>query len=281
MTPPAYSEIASEHEISLDVQATVPEKRREPTPSYTPLTPLPSGSNQAERVNEEPATRVTTQTTEPPITTATDTTHLFLVKRCSILPNRPAAWIVKRRDLALSPLAATVLLKNGLITIKDLDIDVPSDDSTGLREPNNPLSGVVVGTMDAVGDLFKSLVVGPVEGGKYVAQKHTRKGSEASSEAHDFDARTTHSTESASERPVILGAKDIAVGTGIGLGRILGAGLKAPMTVTNGFTRGFHNLPKAYGGEVREYEVTDLKSGFETSYKVRERGTAWSAPATN
>jgi hypothetical protein len=65
-------------------------------------------------------------------------------------------------------------------------------------------------------------------------------------------------------------AKNIALETGKGLGRIVGAGLKAPMTVTHGVTRGFHNLPKLYGDDVREYEnVTDLKSGLSVSAKVR------------
>jgi hypothetical protein len=63
--------------------------------------------------------------------------------------------------------------------------------------------------------------------------------------------------------------KEIALSTGKGLGRIVGAPLKAPMVFTHGVTRGFHNLPKLYGGEVREYEnVTDLKSGLIVSGKV-------------
>lgn len=63
-------------------------------------------------------------------------------------------------------------------------------------------------------------------------------------------------------------AKEIALSTGKGLGSIVGAGLKAPMVFTNGVTRGFHNLPKLYGGEVRELEnVTDLKSGLAVSAK--------------
>jgi hypothetical protein len=64
-------------------------------------------------------------------------------------------------------------------------------------------------------------------------------------------------------------AKQVAIGTGKGLGRIVGVGLKAPMTFTHGITRGFHNVPKLYGEQVREYEnITDLRSGMSVSFKV-------------
>jgi hypothetical protein len=64
-------------------------------------------------------------------------------------------------------------------------------------------------------------------------------------------------------------AKQVAIGTGKGLGRIVGASLKAPMTFAHGITRGFHNVPKLYGEQVREYEnITDLRSGLSVSIKV-------------
>lgn len=64
-------------------------------------------------------------------------------------------------------------------------------------------------------------------------------------------------------------AGQVAKGTGKGFGRVIGAGFKAPMTITHGLTRGFHNVPKLYGEEVREYEnVVDIKSGVKVSAKV-------------
>jgi len=42
-----------------------------------------------------------------------------------------------------------------------------------------------------------------------------------------------------------------------GVSRMIGTSLKAPMEFTLGVSRGFHNLPKMYGDEVRkEEEVT-------------------------
>jgi hypothetical protein len=62
---------------------------------------------------------------------------------------------------------------------------------------------------------------------------------------------------------------DTAYGTGKGLSKIVGAGIKSPMDFTLGLARGFHNLPKLYGEEVRQVDrVTDLKSGLRVAGKV-------------
>jgi hypothetical protein len=42
--------------------------------------------------------------------------------RCSLLPNRSAAWVIYGKDLRLSPLAAAVLLHENKIKVKDLDL---------------------------------------------------------------------------------------------------------------------------------------------------------------
>jgi hypothetical protein len=50
---------------------------------------------------------------------------------------------------------------------------------------------------------------------------------------------------------------------------LVGAGLKAPMELTHNMARGFHNLPKMYGDEVRPVEkVTDVQSGLVAAGKV-------------
>jgi hypothetical protein len=63
---------------------------------------------------------------------------------------------------------------------------------------------------------------------------------------------------------------DSAVDTGKGLARIVGAGFKSPMDFSLNVAKGFHNVPKLYGGEVRKVDnVTDFKSGLTTAAKVR------------
>ncbi|KAL1648560.1 hypothetical protein SLS61_006884 [Didymella pomorum] len=61
---------------------------------------------------------------------------------------------------------------------------------------------------------------------------------------------------------------DSAVDTGKGLARIVGAGFKSPMDFSLNVAKGFHNVPKLYGGEVRKVDnVTDFKSGITTAAK--------------
>jgi hypothetical protein len=43
---------------------------------------------------------------------------------CDLLPNRPAVWIVKGRGLKISSLAASILLNDGILTSKDLALQV-------------------------------------------------------------------------------------------------------------------------------------------------------------
>lgn len=65
------------------------------------------------------------------------------------------------------------------------------------------------------------------------------------------------------------GALDTVYGTGKGLSKIVGAGMKSPMDFTLGLAKGFHNMPKLYGEEVRQVDrVTDFKSGLRVAGKV-------------
>lgn len=66
------------------------------------------------------------------------------------------------------------------------------------------------------------------------------------------------------------GMLDTAYGTGKGVSKIVGAGLKSPMDVLLGLSKGFGNMPKLYGEEVRQPDrVTGIKSGFRTAGKVK------------
>ncbi|KAF2743049.1 glycosyltransferase family 1 protein [Sporormia fimetaria CBS 119925] len=59
-----------------------------------------------------------------------------------------------------------------------------------------------------------------------------------------------------------------AVGTGKGINKILGAGFKSPMDFTLNVAKGFHNVPRLYGQEVRQVDkVTDFQSGVKTAAK--------------
>jgi hypothetical protein len=76
----------------------------------------------------------------------------------------------------------------------------------------------------------------------------------------------THSWSESSGHPNPI---DTAYGTGKGITKIVGAGVKSPMDLLLGISKGFHNLPKLYGEEVRQTgRVTGIKSGLQTAGKV-------------
>jgi hypothetical protein len=61
---------------------------------------------------------------------------------------------------------------------------------------------------------------------------------------------------------------EAALSTGKGVGRIVGASFKSPMDFSLNVAKGFHNVPKLYGGEVRQVDkVTDFQSGVKTAAK--------------
>ncbi|KAF2472961.1 uncharacterized protein BDR25DRAFT_366188 [Lindgomyces ingoldianus] len=260
VTPPAYAMSAAEDEQTLDAEAVDDSK-----------TGIPGPSNFQESLHipeDEPRTLApSTPNTLSPVPTElppvyfqelamnASTAH---VRKCTLLPKRPAVWLVKKRNLALSPLAAEVLIKEGLIRSKDLDL---ISQSAGVkRDPSDPMSAIAFATYDTVGDVLLGLVEGPVEAYRQfgIADVERKRRLEEASPSHGNSSPALSSNA----------YKQVAISTGKGFGRIVGAGVKAPMTFTHNLTRGFHNAPKLYGDEVREYEnVTDIRSGIKVSAK--------------
>ena len=94
--------------------------------------------------------------------------------------------------------------------------------------------------------------------------------------ADRFSHRRRASSISAAElkanngpQPGIAESVESAVDTGKGLARIIGAGFRSPMDFSLNVAKGFHNVPKLYGADVRQVDkVTDLQSGLRTAAKV-------------
>lgn len=82
----------------------------------------------------------------------------------------------------------------------------------------------------------------------------------------DAGATATITTGKAEVNPYAA----VATSTGMGVARIVGAGLKAPGVYTRGLARGFNNVPRLYGDEtVREEEKIDrVASGLAAAGKV-------------
>jgi hypothetical protein len=130
------------------------------------------------------------------------------------------------------------------------------------RDPTDPLSGVLLSTYDVVSNIMLGLVAGPVELGKQTMLRQVDAEHKEQRVGHSLLA-TADETKTA---PHVAG--QVALGTAKGFGRIVTTTLKSPAIIMHGITRGFHNLPKAYGEKVRQYEnVTGLRSGLSVSAK--------------
>ncbi|KAK4903055.1 hypothetical protein LTR28_001180, partial [Elasticomyces elasticus] len=102
-------------------------------------------------------------------------------------------------------------------------------------------------------------------------------GRRPSSRSNSCSRTTSLSRSSSPQRSATTGGAkressfglEAALGTGRGVSRMVGAGLKSPMDFTMGIARGFHNAPKLYGDEsVRKADqITDFRSGLKAATK--------------
>jgi hypothetical protein len=143
---PEYTQLATRGELSVDAQATRDEKTQveDRSPAYDARPDQQLQLQVPDRHSEERSFRgeyeyhtqqdfsdqgnpSETRSTNAPalthyLTEPVATASLASVRACSILNDRPAVWLVKRKSIALSPLAAAVLTKEGLVEAKDLQL---------------------------------------------------------------------------------------------------------------------------------------------------------------
>ena len=145
VTPPAYCQSVADNEVSVDAEAVQNEKVGMAGAAYAPshhshhgevldrqLTERSSLLNSQVGGNAGPsASNASLGSVPQPLPNELPPVYLSVQHRdtvmasltkCAILPNRPAVWMVRRKNFALSPLAATVLLKEGIIREKDLEL---------------------------------------------------------------------------------------------------------------------------------------------------------------
>jgi hypothetical protein len=140
-SPPSYAESTLEGERTVNAGAlpetksqtsdlpterepivpTSPRAMSEHSDPPRPVTPLHVLQERARgNVPLAPTGRAPTLThylTEPASSVA-----LIGARQCSILHDRPAIWLVKNQKMALSPLAAAVLTKEGLVNPRHLEL---------------------------------------------------------------------------------------------------------------------------------------------------------------
>jgi hypothetical protein len=145
VTPPRYTQSIAEGEISVEGEAsqmdkdTVPERPTERdslglaspraisehSDTPRPTTPLHVLQERA-RGNIPLAPTGQAPNLTHYLTGSATTVSLIGARTCSILRDRPAIWLVKNNTMALSPLAAAVLTKEGLLNPRQLELLVPS-----------------------------------------------------------------------------------------------------------------------------------------------------------
>ncbi|KAI4220457.1 MAG: hypothetical protein LQ349_008081 [Xanthoria aureola] len=82
--------------------------------------------------------------------------------RCSVAPSRAAAWRVKRTNIRLSPFAATLLAKEGLLDLGTLKLYRPREYDTE-DGPWDPITGVTSAIMGTMGSMMMGFADLPVE----------------------------------------------------------------------------------------------------------------------
>ncbi|KAL1607953.1 hypothetical protein SLS60_002892 [Paraconiothyrium brasiliense] len=275
-------------EESLDAEAIRPEKapllertqtddhHDQPSPSYTAG---PSSTRDEAPLSRHSSTVVPAR---KPVDWANNAADAI---RCSVLNDRPATWTVKKkRGMALCPLAAAVLVREGILDTKQLELvpsllERPSTSTSRLNphDPTDPLSAVIISSYDVVGDVLLGAAGGPVE----VARKLgplARESQRNEALARQSQASTwARENESSTDNALMVGPKALVhygVGTYKGCRKIVETAIKTPMTYTHSLTRGFHNMPKLYGEQLRpREEVVDMKSGLVVGGKTLVLGT--------
>ncbi|RMZ71831.1 UDP-glucosesterol transferase [Pyrenophora seminiperda CCB06] len=266
---PALSEAGGDSSARISHSSQVQQQSKNDVSRCRQQVPS-SPTIQADTDTDTDADMLLTRSMHTPSLTESNTAYQAGLRPCSVLPNRPAIWQVKRRHLALSTLAAAALTKEGLLEAKDLQLIPTTTDTTGAkRDPIDPVSGVLLGCYDTVGGILSGLAAGPVELGRQATattrRDSTVKVDDASSSTGDGEAK---SKGGGGGGGVAHASGQVAIGTAKGLGKVVTTSLKSPMLIMHGLTRGFHNLPRTYGEEVRQYEtVTGLRSGLLVSAK--------------
>ncbi|EAU29286.1 conserved hypothetical protein [Aspergillus terreus NIH2624] len=233
--------------------------------------------------------------------------HLKLRKlQCSLCPDRPAAWRVRRTKVLLSPFAATVLVQENRLQPEDIKLYHPYhyDVNHDLRNPGCQGAEGIAGPLTS---FLSSIVEVPVNMVQNFAQPPSARFAEdfglpscdarASMITNSTDATSTTAVEEPANGSTTTSISDqstIAASTTSsdsqdvptmknkhGFGSTVLANtsytgrrfvnwiVQVPMGVTLGLSQGFHEAPRWYGDRmVREFpKVKGLRSGFVAAGK--------------
>ncbi|KAI0389762.1 glycosyltransferase family 1 protein [Xylariaceae sp. FL0594] len=212
--------------------------------------------------------------------------------RCSVFDDHVAAWVIKGTDIRLSPLAANIAVREGLVSWKVLR-PLRHKGWNDFEGPGEPLTGITSSLMGTVGDLLggigslpyrlakasnrrserhrrqrrrlskTKLYVNSHKGLSRSPSSVTRRGSspDASGNATTASAATPGTASVASHQNEYFEELQEGVGKS---GRALA---RAPVDFSLALAQGFHNAPRLYGDEtVRQpIRVTGISSGLKAA----------------
>ncbi|KAJ4202924.1 hypothetical protein NW767_005679 [Fusarium falciforme] len=211
------------------------------------------------------------------------------ILRCSILKDQTAVWELKGTHVRLSPLAADILVDNGLLSWKRLRLirHVEWNDFEGPGEPVTGVAGSIAGT---VGEAFTGIVSVPYRWAKRTRSRRKKKGKKGSKSSSKEQAKMNGNgaENDAADSDDPMDAASLHTETTIGetRGQYVGdvasgvertatAIAKAPVDLSMALAQGFHNAPRLYGDDTvrRPPRVTGFRSGlraarFELVYGV-------------
>jgi hypothetical protein len=124
--------------------------------------------------------------------------------------------------------------------------------------PLDPVTSLAVNTYDTISSVLHGATAGPLE---------AYNKSQLETQTRDIPGRSPSDNKLETDGNPYT---SVVTSTASGVGDIISASLKMPVTFTHGLARGFHNVPRLYGDQtVRdEDKITGVKSGFTAAGKV-------------
>ncbi|KAJ6567721.1 UDP-glucose,sterol transferase [Mycena vulgaris] len=202
--------------------------------------------------------------------------------QCDVLPDRPAAWTVKRgkRKIRLSKLAAEVLVQNGDVERKALKLHetkrIPIENRRW--DPVTGASSAAIGTASNMLDATAGIFLKPYEefkrGNPGTSSSPKPSTSNPSSKLFNADDRGEGSSRdlipAGGNRSGMQTAGAMAVASGKSVGRFMTTYLKGTMIdIPLAVTEGLRGVPKMYGEDVKDHgQIRDWKSGAVVAGKT-------------
>jgi UDP:flavonoid glycosyltransferase YjiC (YdhE family) len=212
--------------------------------------------------------------------------------RCSILSDRIAAWTIKGTSLKLSPLAADIAVRRGLVSWRVLrllrhkgwnDFEGPGEPVTGIA---GSLMGTVGDVLGGIGSLPYRLVKTSNRRKERQRRNKRRHQKQAFSNSRKGSASRSHRAARRGSSPSMVPADAVASALNTprttslspapheyferiqeGVGKSGRALARAPVDLSLALAQGFHNAPRLYGDStVRQpIRVTGISSGLKAA----------------